>query len=200
MKYIFLDCEMGSVDLEYSLLSVHIMATDGNFQKIDRLNLLVKPDDGKFVVNGEAMGVNRIDLYSHSLNALPYKESGTILFNWLKSLSDNGADKLIPVGHGAYGDIKFITKYLISRGSWEKFVSYRLLDTSSTCQFLKSCGMFPETVSGGLTSLAEYFNIPVNENNTHTAAYDVELTYQVFMALRKLLTPIIKAEAPDCQL
>ena len=50
MIYIVLDCEMGSVDLDYSLLSTYIMAVDDNFQKIDELNLMVMPDDGKFVV------------------------------------------------------------------------------------------------------------------------------------------------------
>ena len=46
MAYIFLDCEMGSVDLEYSLLSSYFLVVDGNFQKIDELELFVKPDDG----------------------------------------------------------------------------------------------------------------------------------------------------------
>ncbi len=187
MSYIVLDCEMGSVDLEYSLLSIYIMAFDDNFQKIDELSLDIMPDDGKFVVQGEAMGVNKIDLYAHSLKAKPYKEAGTILYKWLDKLTDGGKVKMTPIGHGIYGDIKFIQKYLISRGSWEKYVSYRNLDTGGVCQFLKSCGMFPEDVSGSLTSLAKYFNIPVNENDTHDAKYDTILTYEVFLKLRKLL-------------
>ena len=85
-----------------------------------------------------------------------------------------------------------IIYHLMSRGSWEKFTSYRKLDTSAVCQFLKSCNMFPEDVSGSLTSLAKYFNIPVDENKAHDAKYDTELTFQVFMTLRKLLlTPPI---------
>ena len=45
--------------------------------------------------------------------------------------------------------------------------------------------MFPEDVSGSLTSLAKYFNIPVDENKAHDAKYDTELTFQVFMKLRE---------------
>jgi len=187
MSYIVLDCEMGSVDLEYSLLSVYLMVIDENFQKIDELNLLTMPDDGKFIVQGEAMGVNKIDLYAHSLKAKTYKETGTILYKWLDKLTGDGKEKLIPIGHGIQGDIKFIQRYLISRGSWEKFISYRTLDTSSVCQFLKSCNMFPESVSGSLISLAKHFEIAINENETHTAEYDAQLTFQVFMKLRNLL-------------
>jgi len=186
---------MGSVDLEYSLLSVYLMAIDDNFQQIDELNLLVMPDDGKFIVQGEAMGVNKIDLYAHSLKAKPYKEAGTILYQWLDKLTNKGQIKFTPIGHGIVGDIKFITKYLISRGSWEKFVSYRTLDTSSVCQFLKSCDMFPETVSGSLVSLAQHFGIEADENAAHNAKYDTELTFKVFVALRKILLPISR---PTC--
>ena len=187
MAYIFLDCEMGSVDLDYSLLSAYFFVTNDNFEKVDELELLVMPDDGKFIVAGEAMGVNKIDLYAHSLKAKTYKEAGTILYKWLDKLTENGKVKFVPVGHGVTGDIKFVTKYLISRGSWEKFMSYRVLDTSSTCQFLKSCGMFPDDVSGSLTSLAQYFNIPVDENKTHDAKYDTVLTFEIFKALREVL-------------
>ena len=200
MAYIFLDCEMGSVDLEYSLLSSYFLVVDGNFQKIDELELFVKPDDGKFIVTGEAMGVNRIDLYAHSLKAKTYKEAGTILYKWLDKLTENGKVKFVPVGHGVTGDIKFITKYLISRGSWEKFMSYRVLDTSSVCQFLKSCNMFPEDVSGSLESLAKYFQInqqPGDDVNFHDAKFDTEITFKVFMALRKLLmSPALPPVAP----
>lgn len=186
--YIVLDAEMGSVDLEYSLLSVYLMAVNDKFEIIDELELLVKPDDGKFIVNGEAMGINKIDLYAHSLKAKPYKEAGTILYKWLNKLSNDGKEKIIPIGHGVTGDIKFITKYLISRGSWEKYVSYRILDTSSVCQFLKSCNRFPESVSGSLESLGKHFDITVDENDLHDAKYDTVLTFKVFQELRKIIT------------
>lgn len=192
MSYIILDCEMGSVDLEYSLLSVYIMAVDNNFQKTNELNLLVMPDDGKFVVQGEAMRINKINLAGHSIVAKPYKEAGTILYKWLDKLTDDGKNKVTPIGHGIVGDIKFIQRYLISRGSWEKFVSYRNLDTSSVCQFLKSVGLFPEEVSGSLVSLAKHFKVEVDENAAHDAKYDTQLTFKVFLALRKMFvgTPI----------
>ena len=188
-RYLILDAEMGSVDLEYSLLSVYFLAINDNFEKVNELGLFVKPDDGRYIVRGEAMGVNKIDLYQHDLTARTYKDAGTILYKWLHEMSDGGVNKLVPVGHGVYGDIKFIQKYLISRGSWETFMSYRTLDTSGVCQFLKACGLFPESVSGSLVSLAKHFGVAVNEDETHSARYDTELTFKVFQSLVKQMTP-----------
>ena len=185
MGYIFLDCEMGSVDIEYSLLSAYFLATNNDIQKVDELELFVKPDDGKYIVRGEAMGVNKIDLYAHDLKAITYKEAGTVLYRWLDRITNGGQDKLVPVGHGIYGDIQFIIKYLMSRGSWEKFTSYRKLDTQAVCVFLKACGRFPDDVSGSLVSIAKHFGIPVDENAAHDARYDALLTQQVFLALRE---------------
>ena len=179
---------MGGTEREkYSLLTSCFLATDDNFNVIETLYLYLKPDDGIYKVCGEAMNVNRIDLKIHETKAITYKEGATKLYKWLQKLTDDGKIKAVVVGHGVYGDVEWIIYHLLSRGSWEKFTSYRKLDTSAVCQFLKACNMFPETVSGSLESLAKYFNIPVDENELHNAKYDVELTFRVFMGLRKVL-------------
>ena len=187
--YLFLDNEMGGLERDkYSLLTSYLMVTDDNFNVIDDLYLFLKPDDGIYKVCGDAMNVNRIDLKQHDTTALTYKQGGTLLYNWLKKHTNDGAIKLIVVGHGIQGDVDWITYHLINRGSWEKFTSYRKLDTSVVCQFLKTCGKFPEEVSGSLESLVKHFNINPNEStNFHDANYDTLMTYKVFLELRKLM-------------
>jgi len=193
MGYVFIDCEMGGLETEkYSLLSVYLLATDDQFNVIGNMNLLLRPDDGIYKVCGEAMNVNRIDLKVHDTMAIPYKEGGTKLYKWLSALTDGGKNKFTVVGHGVYGDVLWICKHLMSRDTWENFTSYRKLDTQAVCQFLKACGLFPETVSGSLISLAQHFGVPVDENDCHSAKYDTELTYKVFMALVKQMTPVNK--------
>ena len=193
MSYIFIDDEMGGLEKDkYSLLTVYLMMTDDNFNVIGDLYLFLKPDDGIYKVCGEAMNVNQIDLKVHDTMAITYKEGGTKLYKWLEQMTNKGKEKAIVVGHGVYGDVDWITYHLLNRSTWEIFTSYRKLDTSVVCQFLKSCNMFPETVSGSLISLAEFFQIKVDVNNTHTAKYDTELTYKVFLELRKLFIPVIK--------
>lgn len=184
--YLFLDNEMGGLERDkYSLLTVYLLATDDKFNVIGDLYLYLKPDDGIYKVCAEAMNVNKIDLVLHDTKAITNKEGATKLYNWLKGLTDDGKTKLTPVGHGVYGDVEWIIWHLISRGSWEKFTSYRKLDTQAVCQFLKACGKFPESVSGSLTSIAKYFGIDVDENACHDAKYDTELTYKVFLKLRE---------------
>lgn len=186
--YLFLDAEYGGLEKEnYSLLTIYLMMTDDSFNVIGDLSLFLKPDNGIYQVCASAMNVNKIDLVKHDTIAIPYKEGATKLYNWLKTMTDDGKTKTIVVGHGIHGDIEWIVEHLITLGSWEKFTSYRKLDTSVVCQFLKACNLFPIDVSGSLTSLAKYFNVEVDENKTHSADYDVKLTFKVFIALRKLL-------------
>ncbi len=185
--YLFLDDEMGGLEKEkYSLLTVYLMATDDNFNVIGDLYLYLKPDDGIYRVCAEAMNVNKINLVQHDTRALPYKEGATKLYKWLQGLTDDGKTKAIVVGHGVYGDVDCIVHHLMSLGSWEKFTSYRKLDTSVVCRFLRACNLFPDDVSGSLTSLARHFKIDIDENCTHDAKYDTEITYNVFLALRKM--------------
>ena len=184
---------MGGLEKDkYSLLTSYFMMTDDNFNVIGTLSLQLKPDDGIYKVCGEAMAINRIDLSVHDKMTITYKEGATKLYNWLKTLTDNGKVKATVVGHGIHGDVEWIIYHLMSRGSWETFTSYRKLDTSSTCQFLKSVGLFPEEVSGSLTSLAEYFKIPLDATIVHSAKYDTEITFQVFLELRNILINIQK--------
>ena len=195
-RYLFMDNEMGGLERDrHSLLTVYLMMTDDNYNVIGDLYLYLKPDDGTYKVCGEAMAVNKINLLEHDKKAITYKEGGTKLYNWLKSLTDNGKVKATVVGHGIYGDIDWIVYHLMSRASFENFTSYRKLDTSSTCQFLKSCGLFPEDVSGSLESLAKHFNINQHTGDDiqfHDAKFDTEITFKVFLALRKLMASLVR--------
>lgn len=191
---------MGGLEKEkFSLLTVFIIAVDDNFNVIDELYLYLKPNDGIYKVCAQGMAVNKIDLVKHDTVAISYKEGSTKLYNWLKKVTEGNKEKAIVVGHGIYGDVEWIVEHLINRGSWETFTSYRKLDTSSTCQFLKACGLFPESVSGSLISLAKYFGVEVNEDEAHDAKYDTMLTFKVFLSLRKLFLPIkhVKIEVDE---
>lgn len=195
--YLFLDNEMGGLERDkYSLLTVYLLATDDKFNVIGDLYLYLKPEDGIYKVCAEAMNVNKINLVEHDTRAIIYKDGGTKLYNWLRGLTDDGKNKFTVVGHGVYGDVEWIIHCLMSRGSWEKFTSYRKLDTSAVCQFLKACGKFPDSVSGSLTSLAKHFGVPVDENLAHDAKYDTELLFQVFQALRKHVMTDEKPSTP----
>ncbi len=188
--YIVLDTETGGIGLDKSLLTAYFMVCDDQFQKVDDLYLVVKPDDGIYRVNGEAMGINKINLVEHDKVAITYKKAGTALYQFLVKSFARKMDRMIPVGHGMSGDLDHIFDKLMARATWETFVSYRRLDTSIALQFLKSCGVFPETVSGSLESLVEHFGIK-RDGELHDAKVDAELTRDVLVKLvDEIKTPL----------
>ena len=180
MKYLHLDCEMGGRELRYSLLTAYFMVTDDKFKVLGDLYLEVKPDDGDYIVSGQGMGVNKINLQEHDKVAVPYKEAKPLLYNFLKKHSANGVStRLTPVGHGVKGDINHVILRLISEGSWEQFCTYHYIDTSVVLQYLRAIGIMPADCDGSVTALADYFGIKI-EGDDHDCRVDTKKTLGVF--------------------
>jgi len=174
---------MGGRDLKYSLLTAYFLVTDDRFKPIAELYLRVKPDDGVYIVCGQGMGVNGINLQEHDKIAVPYKQAKATLFNFLKL--NAGCGKLTPVGHGVRGDIDHIIDKLISEGSWEQFCTYHYIDTSVVLQFLRACGKMPADCDGSVSALAKFFAIPV-EGDLHDASVDTKVTCAILERFVKL--------------
>lgn len=193
MSYmIALDCEMGGIGDDKSLLTAYFALfhhhNNGNIVKVDELDLKIKPNDDIYRVTTEALEINGIDLKEHNKGAVYEKKAGTMLYDKLRGwYNDCGCNKLIPIGHNVGGDIRRITNTLMSRGSWEQYVSYRVLDTCSIAQFLRITGNLPETLACSLTSLREYFKIELPEGVAHEAKFDALATVEVL----KKLTDIV---------
>lgn len=184
--FLIFDTETGGIGLDKSLLTAYFLICDEKLEKIGDLYLHVKPDDGVYHVTGEAMGINQINLVEHDKIAIPYKKAGTMLYQFLESCYRNQKEHMVPVGHGMTGDLNHIWQSLLGQKAWESFVSYRRLDTSVALQFLKSCGLFPETVSGSLESLVEYFKIE-KVGELHTAKTDTICTCEVLKRMIDLI-------------
>lgn len=185
MTYLALDCEMGGREIEFSLLQAYFSVLDKNFTPLDELNLLLKPDNNIYIVSGQGMSVNQINLQEHDKVALSYKQAKPLLYDFLKR--NGSGTRLTPVGHGIRGDIDFLLKYLISVGSWEQFCTYHYLDTSVILQFLRACGKMPVDQDGSVGALATYFNLPIN-GDLHDAKVDAQTTAMIlkcFVGLTK---------------
>lgn len=178
IRYLHLDCEMGGRDLQYSLLTAYFMVTDDAFNVLGELSLAVKPDDGVYIVSGQGMRVNGINLQQHDEIAIPYKQAKPLLYNFLQT--HGKTTRLTPVGHGVRGDIDFLIKYLTSMGTWEQFCTYHYIDTSIVLQFLRACGKMPVDTDGSVKALAEHFGCGILPARLHEADYDTKLTANVF--------------------
>ena len=183
MKYLAFDVEAGGTEVEHSLLSAYFVVIDEDLKTVyGELDLLVKPDDGNYVVTAEALGVNKIQLIEHDKIAIPESKAGTLLYNFLKTHSPNGTVKLTPLGHGVAFDVQFIKRHLLNK-SFNQFVSYRMLDTSSVIQFMKLTGSVSRDLAGSLSEIAMHFGVSTVSNVAHTARGD---TWMVIEILRKL--------------
>ena len=176
IQYLHMDCEMGGRELKYSLLTAYFLVTDSGFNKIGDLYLRVKPDDGVYIVSGQGMAINGINLPEHDKIAIPYKQAKPILFNFLKTQA--AGHKLIPVGHAIQGDIDHVIDKLISQGSWEQFCTYHFIDTSVVLQFLRICGKMPLDTDGSVGALANYFGIDI-DGDLHDARVDTRITCEI---------------------
>jgi len=183
-RYICLDCETGGIGLDKSLLTVYFEVLDEKFNSIGSLDLKIKHD--VYNVTAEALSINNINLVEHHAIAEYKATAGKKLLDLIKKYSQNGSVKLIPVGHGVSFDLQFIWEYLLGRKTFEAYCAYRKLDTAVIAQFLKAQGKLPESVSGSLESLVEYYAIDVPFDNVnekaHEAKWDTRATIAVLKA------------------
>lgn len=183
MKYLAFDVEAGGVDVEHSLLSAYFVVIDEDLKTVyGELDLLVKPDNGNYVMTAQALEVNKIDIIAHDKVAITESKAGQLLYNFLKEHAPNGTVKLTPLGHNIAFDVDFIKKHLLNK-SFNQFVSYRMLDTSSIIQFFKLIGLVSRDLAGSLSEIATHFGISTVTNVPHTAKGD---TWMVIEILRKL--------------
>lgn len=185
MKYLCIDIETGGIGHDKSLLTAYFKIIEQHndtliWHDVNDLYLFVKPENDIYNVTAQALEINGINLVQHNKVAQTAKECKASLYHFLRRHSDKN-NKLIPLGHGVSFDIKFILESedkLISKGTWDTFVSYRVLDTATIGQFLKIANKVPTDISGSLSSWAEYFGIDASK--AHDAKADVEMSIEVF--------------------
>lgn len=184
--YVTLDLETGGIGTECSLLTAFFGFLDENLNKLDHLDLQVKPNDGKpYVVQAGGLAVNKIDLIEHDKVAITESQAGQLLVQKLKQHSKNGKIKLIPIGHNVQFDILFIYEHLLAQKNWDMYVSYRKLDTGTIAQFFKLCGFIPNDKSGSLEYLAEMFGVKFKDR-AHTAESDAMMCVHILQKMREV--------------
>lgn len=168
-KYIALDLETGGLWNDVSLLTAYFAVLNEDFNIIDELDLKLIPDDGIYKVEPEGMAVNKINLVELAKEGIPYKKAKTILYDFLKN-NYNG-ELLTPIGQGILGDVRKLCDTIISKGSWDNFVSRRGLDTMYIARYLQEIGKMPKDISISLENLISYFDIKI-DGELHCAKVD----------------------------
>lgn len=167
--YLPFDTETGGLGKEVALLSAHFAVCDAQWNLIDELDILSKPNDEQYIVTARALEINKINLIEHDKVALTYSEVGAKLRTFLWKYSDNGKVKLIPMGKNVGFDVTKVTDNYLGAKTWNQFVSYRQYDITTLVIYLKNIGKLPQDAPDSLEGLANYFDIPIN---AHTAKGD----------------------------
>jgi DNA polymerase III alpha subunit (gram-positive type) len=170
MKFLAMDDESGGVYTDRSLLEVYLGVVSPEGTLLDELRLLLKPTDGPYIVDAQALSVNKINLIEHDKNAINYQQGGKLLYDFLHKNSVGGKDKLIPVGHNVAFDIDFVLAYLMTKRTWNQYCSYRTRCTGVLSGALMDAGIIPTSVTASLGELCKFFNIPLI--NAHSAKDD----------------------------
>lgn len=186
-RYIAFDCETGGLSDDCSLLTVYFMLLEADLTTVvGELDLKIKPNAGEaYVVTDEALSINGINLIEHSKTAITMNEASSLFYNFLMSNNPNGRAKFIPVGHNVAFDAMFLKGKLISTANWNKFISYRQLDTGTIAQMMKLTGHMDKDVMGSLGSLASYLGIP--HTQAHNAKGDTITTVKVLRRMKKIM-------------
>lgn len=191
-----MDVETGGVTNGVSLLTLYMAVFDEQFKLLDELDLKIKPDDEVYTVTGKAMEINGINLAEHDKTAITYKQAGTAVYNFLQknvepvfSVIGNeektSHNPLVPLGHGVGFDCRFLTNTIISKGSWDKFVSYRVLDTAVIARFLVIAGLLEDN-SCSLSDLVKTLKLEF-KGRAHDAKSDVLASVEVYKTLLYLV-------------
>jgi DNA polymerase III epsilon subunit-like protein len=199
--YLFMDTETGGLTPDRSLLTVSMIPVDKDFQivPIDYFDpiaqqvlhtdagLYVAVKHETYVVDKEALAVNKINIAEHDVDAVPLPLVRELLTSFIRhALKAFDRKYLVPAGHNVAFDLKFIKSYLLTEQEWDTFFTYPALDTASAARFLNAAGI----IGGGysLTSLRNRF-VPHMGGDLHNAETDnlttIELAKQFAALVRK---------------
>jgi DNA polymerase III epsilon subunit-like protein len=199
--YLFMDTETGGLTPDRSLLTVSMIPVDKDFQivPIDYFDpiaqqvlhtdagLYVAVKHETYVVDKEALAVNKINIAEHDVDAVPLPLVRELLTSFIRHVLKTFDRKyLVPAGHNVAFDLKFIKAYLLTEQEWDTFFTYPSLDTAASARFLNAAGI----IGGGysLTSLRNKF-VPHMGGELHNAETDnlttIELAKQFAALVRK---------------
>jgi DNA polymerase III alpha subunit (gram-positive type) len=183
-----LDVETGGLIVgHHSLLTLYICVLSDEGQIVDELDMKLKPDDGKYVVDQEALDVCGINIEEHDKDPSTVTYSvGRRLFLEFCKRNMTGKRSLRPAGHNiAPFDIPMIMANLrISQEEWGEIFHYRHIDTMPIMTVLQDAGWLPDDL-GGQESLVKYYG--VTPRKAHVAKNDVHMWIDVYLAMVRSL-------------
>lgn len=158
---------------------------DGNLGRRETVRYHVKPFEGANL-EPDSLAVNGIDP-SHPLRpAIDERDAlGRVFREVRRAIRENNCSRAVLVGHNAHFDLGFINE-AVQRSSIKRnpFHPFSCFDTATMCGVA-----FGQTV---LSRAAKAAGLAFEEDSAHSAAYDAEITADIFCTIVNRFRPVFE--------
>lgn len=178
MRYFFHDFETGGYE-NSSILTFYGAVTDEKFNIIDEIELHIKPDDGLYKIEAQALVVNKIDIIAHDKKAKKESDCRDLIRQFIYKNTNSWEFHLYPAGHNVYFDNRLLKDHFFP--DYNDFFFRHNLDTGTLAVLLKQVGKLPEDLKISLSNLATHYGI--NASGAHESRADVLLTIAVLKCM-----------------
>ena len=163
-------------------------ATDGTLLRGETIRYHVKPFEGANL-EPASLAVNGIDPDHPLRPAIDEKEALQHVFREVRrAVREVGCTRAILVGHNASFDLGFLNEAVLRAGiKRNPFHPFSSFDTATLCGIA-----YGQTV---LSRAVKAAGLPWDEESAHSAAYDAEVTADVFCDVVNRFRPIFEAGA-----
>jgi DNA polymerase III epsilon subunit-like protein len=180
MNLVWIDTETGGLDpATHSLLTLALVIRrpDGACEHTE-----IAFQHAPYVVDAEAMAVNRIDLVKHHAKACVPAHAASLLDAFLGR--HIAPDQTVMLGgHNVGFDTAFLIRFLRrSAPHLLSRISHRSVDTMTLAAAMQVVGVLPSSVTG-LTALLDYFGVVLPQEQRHTALGDAMATAELFQRM-----------------
>lgn len=163
---------------------------DGTFIRGETIRYHVKPFEGANL-EPASLAVNEIDPHHPLRPAIEERDALQRIFREVRrAVRDSGCTRAILVGHNAAFDLGFINeaaeRTAIKRNPFHPFSCF---DTATLCGVA-----YGQTV---LARAVQAAGLPWDEGSAHSAAYDAEITADLFCKILNRFKPIFDSAAPQ---
>ena len=162
---------------------------DGTFRRGETIRYHVKPFEGANL-EPASLAVNRIDPNHPLRPAIDERDALGRLFREIRrAIRENNCSRAILVGHNAHFDLGFLNEAITRAGiKRNPFHPFSCFDTATLCGVA-----FGQTV---LSRAAKAAGFPFDEEMAHSAAYDAEITADVFCKIVNNFRDVFEASLP----
>ncbi len=161
----------------------------GQLERKETVRYHVKPFEGANI-EAASLAVNGIDPDHPLRPAIDERDAlGRVFRDVRRAIRDNGCSRAVLVGHNAHFDLGFLNE-AVSRAGIKRnpFHPFSCFDTATMCGVA-----FGQTV---LSRAAKAAGFEFDETEAHSAAYDAEITADVFCEIVNRFRPVFEGSLP----